>query len=107
MGESIIKASLRGKYCGFCTKTFPVSTGVPRAFGTPNHLGLQPIITELYPWTGWERFIDSPSVDSSVDFWLHFFTEREAPSSSVRSNIVTYLTTANINVAPGPFATDI
>ena len=92
-----------------------MSAGVPGAFTEPfrtrNHRGLRPLATE--PYSTWEssssleRFIDSLSMDSSVDLCLHFIPERAAPSNPVRSNIVTYLTTANIDIAPGPFATNI
>ena len=106
MGGSIVEAYLKGTFSGFYSSTrLPISTGgVPRAFRTRNDRGLHPIGTELYPWTGWERFIDRPPMDSSVAFCLHFFPKRAAP---VRSNIVTYLTTANIGVAPDSLGTNI
>jgi hypothetical protein len=91
MGESIVKASLRGTYSGFYVRRLPVSTGVPRAFRTQNDCGLQLISTELYPWTtGWEHFIDSPPMDSSPGFCFCIFTERVGPDSPVRSNIITF-----------------
>ena len=49
-------------------------------------------------------------MDRPVDICLHHFPERAAHSSPVRSNItnvVTYLTIANIDVAPGPFSTSV
>ena len=94
-GEGIVKASLRGTYYGFYTRFHIerplVSTSVPKASGTRNHHQLQPIVTELYPWTGWECFIDSPPMDSCVDFCsVCIFTKQVAPSSPVSGNIVTH-----------------
>ena len=67
-GESIVKTSLRGTYSAFYVKRLLVSTSVLRTFETQNTRDLQPIVTKLCPWTGWGRFIGSPSMDSSVDF---------------------------------------
>ena len=106
MGESILKASLRGLYSEFYIKTLPVSTGGSGVSRTQNDRGLQSIVTDLYPWTGWESFIDNPPRDSSADICLCIFTEQGAPDSSVRSNVITYAST-DINVVPGPLATDI
>jgi hypothetical protein len=110
MGESIVEASLKGTYSEFYATRAPMSTGgVPGAFRTWNDRGLQPIDTELYPWTGWDRFIDSPPMDSSVDFCsVCFFTNQAAPNSPVCSKVITYLTTpANFDVASGFLATNI
>ena len=94
MGESIVEASLKGAFCDFYATSLPaVSTGsIPRAFRTGNDRGSYPIDTELYPWTGWERFIDSSPMNSSVDFCsVCFFTRQAAPDSLVRSKVITYL----------------
>ena len=110
MGESIVKASPRGTYSEFWVKKLAVSASVPGAFGTKNDRGLQPIVTESFPWTGWERFINNPPMDRSVDICsiLWVFPERVSPNSPVRINVVTYLTTsANIDVAPGPFTANV
>ena len=110
MGESIVKASLNGTFGEFYAMRLPVSIGgVPRAFRTRNDRGLNPIDTEMYPWMGWERFIDSPPMGSSVDFCsVIIFTRQAAPNSPVRSKIITYSnTSANIDVAPGSLATNI
>jgi hypothetical protein len=112
MGESIVKTSLGGTYySGFYVDRHLVSTGIPRAFKAQNRRGLQPIITELYPWTarGWEHFIERPPMDSSADFCsVCVVTARVTLNSPVCSNIIMYLTTsANIDIAPGPFATAV
>ena len=111
MGESILEASLNGTFGEFYATRFPVSTpgGVPRNFRTRNDRGLQPIDTELYPWTGWDRFIDGPPMDSSVDFCsVSLFTNQAAPNSPVRGTVITYLTTsANFDVASGSLTTNI
>ena len=103
-GESIVKASLRGTYCGFCER-LPVST-VPRA--SRNRRGLQPIITEGCPWMGWKCSIGCLPMHSSVDFGLCVCTGRAAPDSPVRCDVITYLTaSANIDIAPGPLTTNV
>ena len=99
MGESIVEASLKGTVCtfsGFYATRLPVSTGGgPRAFRTRNDRGLHSIGIELYPWTGWDRFIDGPPMDSSGDFRaVCVLTERGTPNSPVRSKVITYLTTS-------------
>jgi hypothetical protein len=107
-GEGIVNTSLRGTYSEFY-KRLPVSTGtgIPLTFRTRNDRGLQPVVTELYPWTGWEPFISTP-MESSVDLCLHFFTKQAAPNSPVRSKVIKNLTmSANFNVAPGSLATNI
>ena len=106
MGESIVETSLRGAFSEFYVTRLPVSTGVSRALRNRNERGLQPIDTELYSWTGWDRFIDSPPMDSSFNFCsVCVFT---TPVTPVRSEVITYLTTsANIDLAPGPFAANI
>ena len=147
-GESIVRASLRGAYCGFC-KRAPVST-VPRSpwsrrglqriitqksrkgwgrligclrgtyyrfckpapvFTVPrssrNRRGLQPIITQE-PWMGWECLVDCLPMNSSVDFGLCVCTGRTAPDSPVRCDVIAYLTSsANVDIAPGPLATNV
>ena len=92
MGESIVKASLKGAFSEIYAMRLPVSTGgVPRGFRTRNDRGLQPINTELYPWTGWDRFIDGPPMDSSVDFCsVCILIKQATPNSPVRSNVITY-----------------
>ena len=116
MGESIVKASLGGTYSELYITKFPVrpvSTFIsrPSKFTTRNHHVLQPIVTRSYPWTGWECFVDGPpmdTLDSFANFWLYVITEQPVPNSPVCSKVITSLTTsANINVAPGPFATNI
>ena len=112
MGESIVEASLRGTF-GECYATrLVVSAGsVSRASGTRNDRGLHPIGTEMYPWTGWDRFVDSPPMNSSVDFCsVCIFTKQVAPNSPVR-NVITYITapaqSADIDIVPGPLATNV
>ena len=108
IGKSIVEASLKGTFRECYATRLPIST-VPRAFRTRNDLGLHSIGTKLYPWTGWDRFIDSPPMDSSVDFCsVCILTKHAVPNSPVRSKAITYLTTsANFNVAPGPLATNV
>ena len=82
-GERIIKASLRGTYCGFC-RELPVSTVPSKVPRTPrNRCGLQPIITEGCPMIGWRCSIGCLSTHSSVDSGLAVCTGRAAPNSSV------------------------
>ena len=81
-GESIVRASLRGTYCGFC-KQLPVST-VPRA--STDSRGLQPIITEGCSWMGWcSTASGCLPVHSSVDIGLRICTGKVTPDSLVRS----------------------
>ena len=105
MGESIIKASLRGTYCRFCNRTL-VSTS-PGA--SVNRRDLVPIITEVYPSIIWECLIGCLSMGSSVDFDLCVCTPQvtpHRPHRPVRCGIITYFTASNI--APtGPPSTDI
>ena len=79
-GESIVKASLRGTYCGFC-KQLPVST-VPRA-SVNSGRGLWPIITEVYPLMVWECLIGCVPMQGSVDFGLCIYTGRVEPDIPV------------------------
>ena len=105
-GESIIKESLRGSYCGFC-KWLPVST-VPGA--SRNNRGLHPIITEGCPWMGWKCSIQVGSLPmhSYLDIGLGICTGQAVPNSLVHCGINTYLTaSADIDIAPGPLATDV
>ena len=107
MGESIVKASLRGTSGELCVARFSLSICVPRPLRTRNQCALQPIVTdfnELYPWTGWKRFIDSPPLFSSADSCLCVI-KRPVP---VRSKVIMCLNmSVNINVGPGPFATNV
>jgi hypothetical protein len=86
-GEGIVKASLRGTYCGFC-KQLPVST-VPKASRhcLGNRHGLHPIVTEGWPWTGWKCLNGCLPMHSSVDTGLRVCTGRTAPDSLVCCNI--------------------
>ena len=112
IGECIVETSLKGTLSGFyATRVarLPMSTsGVPfpRASRTRNNRGLHPISTKLYPWTDWECILDSPPMNSSVDFCsVCVFT---SPVTPVRSKVIKYLTmSANIDLAPGPFAANI
>ena len=80
-GEAIVRASLRGTYCGFC-KQLPVST-VPR--DSAYRRGLQPIITEECSWMGWcSTASGGLPVHSSVDIGLRICTGKVAPESPVR-----------------------
>ena len=112
MGESIVNASLGGNggiYSKFYVKRLPLSTGVSSASRTRNHRELQPIETvmdPMYPWMGWEHFIDSPPMDSSVDFCFYVSTERATPNSPVRSNVITCAST-DIDVVAGPLSTNV
>ena len=57
---------------------------------------------------GWKHFIDNPQMASSSGFHLCVVTERPVPNSPVCSQVITYLASfANINIASGPFATNI
>ena len=95
MGKSTVEASLKGTvgtFRGFYVTRLPVSTGGgPRAFRTRNNRGLHSIGTKLYPWTGWDRFIDGPPMDSSVDFCsVCILIKQATPNSPVRSKVITY-----------------
>ena len=79
MGWSIVKASLRGTYCGFCER-LPVST-VPRA---SRNSELRPIFTQVHP-SIWDRLISCNSMQGFGDFGLCVYTRpsrRVAPDSS-------------------------
>ena len=93
MGKSVVEASLKDTFGEFYATRLSVSTGdVPRAFSSWNDRGLHPIVTEVYPWTGWERFIDSPPMGNSVDYCrVYSFTKQEAPNSPVRSKVTAYI----------------
>jgi hypothetical protein len=82
-GERVVKVSLRGAQCGFCER-IPVST-VPSV--SRNRRGLQPIITEGFPWTGWECSIGCLPVllpvHGSDDTGVRVCTGRAAPNSPV------------------------
>ena len=105
MGEAIVNASLRGAYCGFCQR-LPVSTirGAPA-----NSRRLPPIITEGCSLMGWKCSIGCLPMHSLVDVGLHICPGRAAPDISVRCDALShYLTTsANIDIAPGPLATNV
>ena len=91
MGESVVKASLRGIYNGFYIKPLPVSTGDSKNFRTQNDHKLQPIVTDFYPLTtGWKSFIDSPQMNGSPGFCIGVFTEPVGPMRPVRRNIITF-----------------
>ena len=79
-GESIIKTSLAGTYCGFC-KQILVPT-VPRT--SRNHRGLQPIITEGCPWIGWKCSTGCLPVHISVDIGFRICTGRATSDYPVR-----------------------
>ena len=110
-GESILKASLRGSYCGFCKQLSPVST-VPRTSrNRRTSRELQPIITKGCPWTGWKCPIGCLPVHTSVDIDLGICTGRAAPNSVVRCescDVIAYSTApANIDIAPCSVATNV
>ena len=103
-GETIVKASLRGSCCWFCKRplvpTFPSDI--------TNCRGLKPIITEGYPPMTWECLISCCSADSSVGFDLCVYTGRAAPNSPVCCDVSsTYTTSANLEIASSPVATDV
>ena len=81
-GESIVRASLRGTYYGFC-KRLPVSA-VPR---TSRNRRLQPIITQGHPWMSWELLIDYLAMNSSFDFGLCVCSGQAMPLSLIRSRV--------------------
>ena len=87
MGEALVKASLKGTYCGFCER-LSVST-IPGA--SANRGGLQPIITEGCSWTGWKCPTGCLPIHSSVDTGLRVCTGQAASDSSpVCCVIITY-----------------
>ena len=95
MGESIVKETLNGTFGEYYATRLPVSTGVRRAFRTRKHRELHSIGTKLYPWTGWERFIDGPPMHTSADFCsVCVLIKQVAPNSPVRSKVIAYLTTS-------------
>jgi hypothetical protein len=102
-GGGIVKASLRGTYCGFC-KRLPVST-VPRA--SRDRRGLPPIIIQE-SWMGWECLIDCLPMHNSVDFGLCVCTGRAAPDNPVRCDVIIRLTaSSNTDLALGPLTTNV
>ena len=130
-GEGIVKASLQGTYCQFCER-LTVSTvsrassntftkfckrllkatlwKAPRATNTNTH-GLQPINTKGCSSIGWKCLNGCLSTHGSVNISLCVCTGQVARNTSVRCkacDIMKHLTGfANIDIAPGPFATDI
>jgi hypothetical protein len=107
-GEGVVKASLRGTHCGFCER-IQVST-VPVV--SRNRHELQPIITEGCPWTGWKCSIGCLLVHGSDDIGLEVCTGRATPDTRadglVRCDAITYLTASpNVEIAPGPFTTNV
>ena len=78
MGEGIVKASLKGTYCGFCEQ-LPVST---ISGASANLAGLQPIITDGCSWTGWKGPAGCLPIHSSVDTGLRVCAWQEASDSS-------------------------
>jgi hypothetical protein len=87
MGWRIVNASLTGTHCWFC-KRLLVST-FPRTSG--NCRGLQPIITQGYPFMGWECLIPCLPIPNSVDFGLCVCVGRAAPDGSVRYDVITFI----------------
>ena len=85
-GESIVRASLKGTYYGFC-KRLPVSA-IPR---TSRNRRLQPIITQGYPWMSWERLIGCPAMNGSFDLGLCVCSGRATPDSPVRCDVIQFL----------------
>ena len=85
-GENIIKASLRGKYCGFCEQVPVPESIIPRA--STNRRGLQPIITEGCSWMGWKCPNGSLPMHSSVDFGWGICTGRVTTDSPVCCDII-------------------
>jgi hypothetical protein len=106
-GGSIVKAPLKGTYCGFCKRL--LVSAVPRSPRNPR--GLQPIITEDHSRLGWECLIDSFPMHSSPNFDLCVCTGRPASDSPVRCDFIAHWTPstqpANINIAPSPVATNV
>ena len=103
-GEGIIKASLKGKSCGFCERL-----PVPTTPGTStSHRGLQPIITEQYPWLGWKCSTQIGCLHSSVDVGLRVCTGKTASDSLVRCDVsIKHLSaSAYTDIACAPFATN-
>jgi hypothetical protein len=90
-GESFVKASSGGTFCGFCER-LPVST-VLTASG--NHRGLQPIITEGCSSMSWKCSMGCLPMHNSVNIWpnvciLRVCTGQVGPDSSVRCDVITY-----------------
>lgn len=106
-GEGIVKASLKGTYCGFCKRLLPVSP-VPGVSG--NRHEVQPIITEGCPWTGWKFLNGCLPMHSSAEIGVGVCTGRVSPETGlVRCNVITLTAHANSNVdiVPGPLATNV
>ena len=104
-GGSIVKASLKGTYCWFCKQPPVVSHAIDPG-SSKSHRRLRPIITPYYPLEV-ECLISCHSLCSSVNFSLCICTWRAAPNSAVRYDITHSTGPANIDIAPGSFATNI
>ena len=105
-GESIIKASLRGRYCGFCEQ-LPVST-IPTVSTNRRGLRLQPIITEGCSQMGWKCSFGYLPMHSSVDNAWRICTGRVAPDSLVCCDIMSHLTASpNVDIALGSLTTNV
>ena len=105
-GESIVKASLRGTHCGFCRRLPVYTDAVPGA--SRNHRGLQPIITEECSWMSWKSSNGCLPMHSSVDIGLRICTGQVLSDSPVRCDvIINIIAFANIDVVPGPLATNV
>ena len=99
MGETTIKASLRGTCCRFCNRTLvSTSPGV-----SVNRRDLAQIITEEYPSIIWECLIGCLSMDGSIGFDLCVCTPRVAPHCSVRCGIIAYFTDSQHSSYSPPF----
>ena len=85
-GEGIVKASLKGTYCGFC-KRLPQVSPVPRVSGSRHEV--QPIITEGCPWIGWKSSNGWLPMHSSVEIGLGVCTGQVASETSLaRCNVI-------------------
>ena len=104
MGEGVVVASLRGKYCGFC-KRLPVSAVLG---ASTNSRELPRIITEGCSLMGWKCSTGCLPTHSSDDVGLRICTGRAAPDIPVRCEVITYCLTisANIDIALGPLTTN-
>ena len=113
MGESIVKASLRGSRCGLC-KRLRASTVSGRGLRSRLRTeALQPIITKGFSSLSFNTSsIGGLPMHSYRNIGLCICTGQVAPDSPVRCDIITYSYLslyANINIALrlSPFATNV
>ena len=86
-GESIIRESLKGTYCGFCKRLLvPTFPGAPR-----NGYGLRPHMTPGYPRMGWECMIGRLSIDGPFNSGSYVSTGHVQPDSLVCCGVMVKL----------------